>query len=432
MEDDRFRHSFDEIEKLLGDVLGRYSPIPVLLLNTTSPDELDYDAVPDLNAIIVGGNKLSRGLTLEGLLVSYFIRSTRNPNADTLLQMGRFFGYTLDRVAITRIFTTAQLREDFREISAMEVLLRSEIARYERSNLTPADFAPRVLHTRIRPTARNKMTDAILTGEVYSGNLIQTTSFIVEKEGVQQDKFENAKNLALTRELLQELSKSDEIEKNTNDSGTRNLYRNVQSSRIAKFLHDFKAGAGNTRFIPAAIQSYIEDMNSIGLLEKWSVALISRTPDSSLGVQVFDGIGEVGRIERALESDSDRSIGQLINPIGTSGAGNIYGDEVADFSPEEKDQLLALKFEIPSISLAQAARQIRPENRGLLLVYPISPQSVGQTDSPGKDSKTTLGESIFGNRHADITLIGLAMVFPHADRPEIREYWQGTAGRSTL
>ncbi len=426
MKDDVFRFAFSEVEAMLEDVLGRFAPIPVLLLNNASDDELDYEAYPNLNAIVIGGNKLSRGLTLEGLLVSYFIRGTRNPNADTLLQMGRFFGYSLDRVAITRIFTTAQLRDDFREISAMEVMLRGEIARYERENRTPADFAPRVLHTRIRPTARNRMRDARLTGESYSGNLIQTTSFIVEKKDIPLEESDNFANAKHTTEFVADLAgaANNGLTKRL-DTGSRLVFGSVDSADVMVFLSKFRTGESNTRFRPDAIVSYIEDLNSFGALLDWSVAVVGRRAETKLGTHDFGNMGKIGRIERALDLGSDRSIGQLINPVGESATGQLTGDEVVDFT--ELEMQSAVERRRGGLKLAEAARQTRPEERGLLVIYPISPASLG--DSIGKDRELTLGRALLHSDDTDLTVIGLAMVFPHVDSIELREYWRGTAGR---
>lgn len=428
MPDDEYRFDFEQIKGMLGDVLGRFAPISVLLLNNASEDELDYEAYPDLNAIVVGGNKLSRGLTLEGLLVSYFIRGTKNPNADTLLQMGRFFGYSLDRVSITRIFTTAKLRDDFREISAMEVMLRGEIARYERENLTPADFAPRVLHTRIRPTARNKMRDALLTGESYSGNLIQTTSFVVERPGTEPEHMRNSLNVALVDGFVKDLAAANPgVLESRLAEDNKLCFTGVDAADILTFLRSFQTGESNTRFKPEAIISYIEDLNQFGALLEWSVAIVGRRIEPRLGYHSFGQLGDFGRLERALDSGSDRSIGQLINPINETSAGGFIGDEVLDFSGEE----IAAATGLLQVGLkpAQAARQTRPESRGLLAIYPISPFSKG--DTPGKDNSVTLGQSILSDVKLDLTIMGLAMVFPHVDSIELREYWRGTAGRNS-
>lgn len=137
MVDGDFKIPYDALTQQLDGLLNRFGSISTQVLNFRSQDELDYETNPDMVSIIVGGNKLSRGLTLEGLLFSYFVRKTQAiPQADTLTQMGRFFGYRREIVDLTRVVTTEKLRSDFREISQMEEALRADIVLYQRTGKT--------------------------------------------------------------------------------------------------------------------------------------------------------------------------------------------------------------------------------------------------------------------------------------------------------
>ena len=99
---------FHEIEPLLNDLLRAQETMRVLVLNSSSPDVLDYEGEPRLKVVLVGGNRLSRGLTLEDLTVSFYVREANT--YDTLLQMGRWFGYREEFVDLTRLWTTGELR----------------------------------------------------------------------------------------------------------------------------------------------------------------------------------------------------------------------------------------------------------------------------------------------------------------------------------
>ena len=92
--------------------------------------------------------RLSRGLTLEGLLVSYYVR--RANAYDTLMQMGRWFGYR-DRYAdLTRIYTTVELEQWFRDLVTVESEVRQDIRRYAEEGVTPLDFGVRIRrHPRV-------------------------------------------------------------------------------------------------------------------------------------------------------------------------------------------------------------------------------------------------------------------------------------------
>ena len=92
--------------------------IDLIRINTTSDDNLEYEEKKaGWNVIVIGGAALARGITLEGLSVSYFLRLAKIPTSDTLIQMGRWFGYRPGYLDLCRIYTTYGLIENFREIS---------------------------------------------------------------------------------------------------------------------------------------------------------------------------------------------------------------------------------------------------------------------------------------------------------------------------
>ncbi|MBU2741307.1 Z1 domain-containing protein [Acidithiobacillus albertensis] len=114
---------WDEIAAALPDVL---SDIDVRMINGTAKDALDYadQRAKGLKVIAIGGDKLARGLTLEGLCVSYFVRTTKM--YDTLMQMGRWFGYRPGYIDLCRLYTTGDLVEWFGHIADASEELREE------------------------------------------------------------------------------------------------------------------------------------------------------------------------------------------------------------------------------------------------------------------------------------------------------------------
>jgi len=144
-------------EKLLEAIAS----MQVMLINGDSDDSLDYqDYKNGLNVIAVGGDKLSRGLTLEGLATSYFYRNTSM--YDTLMQMGRWFGYRDGFADLCRIYLTPMTENYFSHISNATEELRLELKDMLAANRTPKDFG---LKVRTHPgslliTARNKMRSA--------------------------------------------------------------------------------------------------------------------------------------------------------------------------------------------------------------------------------------------------------------------------------
>ena len=154
------------------------SPITVVEVNSRSSGTLDYigNQQDGLNVIAVGGFSLSRGLTLEGLMVSYFLRNSMM--YDTLMQMGRWFGYRPGYEDLCRIWMPEEAQGWYEHIAESIEELRGELRSMEASNATPADFG---LKVRSHPdtlivTARNKMgTGAqVVVNLGLSGKLVET------------------------------------------------------------------------------------------------------------------------------------------------------------------------------------------------------------------------------------------------------------------
>ena len=125
----RLAHSWDEIVPKL---LEAAAPISVVEINSRSPGALDYDAykVDGRQVIAVGGFSLSRGLTLEGLTVSYFLRNSIM--YDTLMQMGRWFGYRPEYEDLCRIWMTPDAAGWYEHIADSIEELRESSVRWSR------------------------------------------------------------------------------------------------------------------------------------------------------------------------------------------------------------------------------------------------------------------------------------------------------------
>ncbi|RYL92398.1 Z1 domain-containing protein [Sporolactobacillus sp. THM19-2] len=149
------------------------------------PEESQLKKLDEAPAfIIVGGSTLSRGLTIEGLVSTYFLRAANS--ADTLMQMGRWFGYRKGYELLPRIWMTQATQEKFIFLSTLEEELRDELDEYSLGNKKPSDYGPRVKNTPkvswLRVTSRNKMQEAEEVDLDFSGASIQTIHFENNKE----------------------------------------------------------------------------------------------------------------------------------------------------------------------------------------------------------------------------------------------------------
>lgn len=192
------KFSWEEIQAQLNSSI---SSIVVLSVNNKSTERLDYEDYPDGRSIIaIGGLGLSRGLTLEGLSVSYFLRNSIM--YDTLLQMGRWFGYREGYNSLCRIFMQKTAISWYSHIADAMEELRRDFQRMESYGLTPMEFGLKVRShpTALIVTARNKMRNAsdFVARIDLNGRFVETSRLINEKEILATNGkiFENAINLA--------------------------------------------------------------------------------------------------------------------------------------------------------------------------------------------------------------------------------------------
>lgn len=166
-------HTWEEIRPLLYRAVQK---IEVKSINGTSGDSLTYydNEKNGISVIAIGGDKLSRGLTLEGLSVSYFLRASKM--YDTLMQMGRWFGYRPGYVDLCRLFTSNELNEWYRHITLASDELREEFRYLAESGGTPENYALKVrTHPgQLQITSISKMRHTKNIQVSWAGRLVET------------------------------------------------------------------------------------------------------------------------------------------------------------------------------------------------------------------------------------------------------------------
>lgn len=157
-----------------------FDNLRLFVINSKSDEALDYKKYErdghGLTAIAVGGLSLSRGLTIEGLCVSYMYRNTKM--YDTLMQMGRWFGYRPGYEDLCRVYLSPDSIDWYGHIAEKSEELRQQIRRMRQDNLTPRQFG---LYVEAHPdrlliTAANKMRSgtSVAFQQSYSGRLLET------------------------------------------------------------------------------------------------------------------------------------------------------------------------------------------------------------------------------------------------------------------
>ena len=165
-------------EEVHSHLIDSSQKIEVRVVNGSAQEALDYWDQPNgMSVVAIGGNKLSRGLTLEGLSISYYLRTSRM--YDTLLQMGRWFGYRPGYLDLCRLYTSEELRESYEHITMATEELRREFDQMAAREMSPREFGLRV---RSHPaglmiTSAGKMRSGTRMTVSYSGDISETISF---------------------------------------------------------------------------------------------------------------------------------------------------------------------------------------------------------------------------------------------------------------
>ena len=302
--------SWADIRAVLPDVL---SDIRVREINGTAKDALDYaeNDGTGLKVIAIGGDKLARGLTLEGLCTSYFLRTARM--YDTLMQMGRWFGYRDGYLDACRLYTSQEMVEWFGHIADAAEELRQEFDNMVAAGATPKQFGLRVKsHSVLTVTSRAKMRNARAMQLTYSGDLLQTIVFSNRKEDI-------AANFNATDRFISALGPSMDLnDQHFVPQGQKwngHLWRNVPALNVISFLRDYRTHSASFRIMSPLIADFIEEMNKDRELTGWTVALIGKDsgPDDRHRNAGGRSVNMLQR-KRTTEHSDRYSIKTLISP----------------------------------------------------------------------------------------------------------------------
>ncbi len=355
------QHTWSDVLQYLHNTTSK---IEVREINGGSKDALNYfDHKSGLSVIAIGGDKLSRGLTLEGLSVSYYLRASRM--YDTLMQMGRWFGYRSGYVDLCRLFTSRELNEWFCHISLASEELRSEFEYMsEVAGSTPEQYALRV---RTHPgvlqiSASNKIRRAVNVDVSWAGRLIESYQ-------LQKNPSVVISNLSTTITLINSLS--------TNFIKRDNYYlwRNVSVDCVKPFFYTFKVSESLKKVDPSNILSFIEASNRKGELINWNIVLrFKKDAEYNYLINTRNGISEIGCMIRTTdpEKNDDYNLNIRKNHIISP------KDEFLDLSEGEYQKALSRKAELESenkkYSLGEIVRnEFRSPDTGLLILYFLNP-----------------------------------------------------------
>ncbi|HET9896503.1 MAG TPA: Z1 domain-containing protein [Streptosporangiaceae bacterium] len=391
--------TWSKVEQELAVVLR---DVRVVVDNGSSDDRLDYnraDGEPVAETVIaVGGGTLSRGLTLEGLVVSYFTRTSNT--YDTLLQMGRWFGYRPGYEDLPRIWMQPSLAAEFKFLSLVEEEIRQDMHHMERMKVTPRELGVRVrAHPgRLAIVARNKMHHADIVRVSYSGERNQT--FIFDET--------NPEIIAANHKAVADFLAACQETSTTNKSfrAPRWSFVDVPAANVVSFISSYQ-------FHPDQSGMHAEHM--VGWIQRaapenlWNVVVIG---NNKVHKRPNGNVVTLGEIDLGL-ADLVPAVNRapLISP--PRGTANIkallsHDDWFADLDPEDVKTLGNLAKEDP-----REVRRKLSDGRGLVIVYPISKDSIPM----GAALKTGSRRDMKAADH----LIGIGLIFPDVERDGFAE-----------
>ena len=415
---------WDQIVATLPNVLG---DIIVRSVNGTAKDALDY-AAPGaaLKVIAIGGDKLARGLTLEGLCVSYFIRTTKM--YDTLMQMGRWFGYRPGYLDLCRLYTSPDLARWFGHIADASEELREEFDFMAEAKLTPAQYGLKVIsHEVLTVTSPLKMRNSQTLSLSYSGSRPQTILF-------HRDAKIQRRNLDATDALITSLGGPWEAGPKYGRYGepdswpSARLWKDVDVSKVLMFLGSYATHPNATSANAAVLSAFIAKMVETGQLTKWSVALLGGGNGEG-GTHTFPG-GEPSTSYSIRKTD-DPADPEKIDPknfaIGVLTDPKDEGIDVEDHAWQEalaltraawKPDPARRRVNLPTSPSGKGIREARRKlggnsDRGLLLLYPLTPYFY--------EEKGTVRQRLIVPGWS-YPIMAFSIAFPASDNPISVEY----------
>ena len=382
-------HTWKEVRSVLVEAVTKIEVRAVH--GTKNTRQLEYHKIEDINyddydnglsVIAVGGNRLARGITLEGLSVSYYLRTTRL--YDSLMQMGRWFGYRPGYVDLCRLYTTEQLINWYRHITLATEEMRADFDVMSAQNKRPVDYR---LKVRTHPgllsiTGAGKMREHERVNIGFSGRRIQTYQLNKKLE-------EMKTNYKSFSELASRLPLPTEKEQLRTSHNKINgfLWQDVNPQLIIDFITGFISDLPTIR---PELANYISLQNRKNLLTQWSIAIILNSEtNQKVDLNFKDGntfIG-CGLPKRTNSQDAGKNYFTLSKH-------NIF---------DPKHRYLDLQLEGANPKEKQITEQRKNEGKSILVIYPLDWES---------DLELQKG----------IPLIGWGIVFPEIENEEKVEF----------
>lgn len=270
-------HTWDEVKielkpaALKIDVRSVHGTRSTANLEYHNIEEIDYERHKEngLSVIAVGGSRLSRGITLEGLSISYYIRTTRM--YDSLMQMGRWFGYRPGYVDLCRLYTTNQIFEWFNHITMATEEMRNDFDEMTATHQRPKDFRLKVRnhHGLLTITSLNKLSFSEDIEISFSGENPQTYCLLKTKTAIEN-------NFNALKKLVEKIGYPSIENRKLLKGRTRHLlYKNVEIDSICEFIDSYQIEQPSIN--NSTLSDYIRAQSKNKTISEWSICIVGNT-----------------------------------------------------------------------------------------------------------------------------------------------------------
>lgn len=367
-------HDWTEVKRELKSAISKievrsvHGTRSVANLEYHNIEEIDYDRYEEkgLSVIAVGGSRLSRGITLEGLSVSYYIRTTRM--YDSLMQMGRWFGYRPGYVDLCRLYTTSQIFEWFNHITMATEEMRNDFDEMTITHKRPKDFRLKVRnhHGLLTITSLQKLYFSENIEISFSGTNPQTYCLLKTKSAV-------SNNFNALKDIISSLGFPEkENIKELNGRIRYLLYTRVDINVICDFINSFKID--QPTIVNSTLTDYIKIQSEDDKIKEWSICIVSNTDK-----RVFiDYKGGSSKDERSVNSDVSTYQLKYNDKVLTLGCSvrNQQVNRNGEYYLISKNQIdqsgdRQVDLTVQNSTYKRIKEQRKIEKKGLLLIYAL-------------------------------------------------------------
>lgn len=396
-----------------GVLINAIKNIKIVMVNGSKQSaQLNYSQNKSLRVIAVGGLALSRGLTLEGLMASYFYRNTAI--FDVLMQMGRWFGYRKGYEHLFQIWTTQTSAQWYAEIAQSSQELKNDIKDMFEQRLTPKDFGIKVRdnNDELKITSYNKMRAASGINIRYSfyGNIYDTPYI---SYNVETNKFNLRRTKELAKELYNEgyklryanIVSNDDTKISDSSNSSSRFFENVPKNIIYEFLKGIKCSLVNMHFNVENILKFMDNPQTTGI-DYWDIVFESGDSDKTYDIPHLDMI----KCLRRTICEASRNVVQLSSRrrVLSLREGKFALDKTQiDLAESAWKQSREYTTKAQNVPL-KAYFQYLPQRKPLLVIMYIEPNP----ENADENKKDTERIREFRNNLGSDSIVAFAVGFP--------------------